>query len=209
MLCFVVLCFVVLCFVAVTFNDDDRETFSTSYPRCVPLPHPPTSPTLTSSTSLSSLHPPPPSHPPTSTLPSLSAHQHTEVCINPHVTTCRSRSIFYLISTSSRYLPHLDMYPVSKVLAFSDEQLVAVGLKVPPTDPISALLSSVIGKTDKGSDNSDPQVIHPSIFPFAPAHNTSLRHHLHTKTHPFQHILSTHPLNNTYNQSLISTLTHY
>lgn len=35
---------------------------------------------------------------------------------------------------------------IAKVLAFDDEQLVAVGLKVPPIDLVGSLLSAVIGR---------------------------------------------------------------
>lgn len=35
---------------------------------------------------------------------------------------------------------------IAKVLAFDDEQLIAVGLKVPPIDIFGAILSTVIGK---------------------------------------------------------------
>ena len=33
---------------------------------------------------------------------------------------------------------------ISKVLAFNDDQLIIVGLKVPPTDVFTSLLSSII-----------------------------------------------------------------
>jgi hypothetical protein len=35
---------------------------------------------------------------------------------------------------------------IAKVLAFDDEQLIAVGLKVPPIDLIGTLLTTVIGR---------------------------------------------------------------
>ena len=35
---------------------------------------------------------------------------------------------------------------IAKVLAFDDEQLIAVGLKVPPIDLIGSLLSTVMGR---------------------------------------------------------------
>ncbi len=35
---------------------------------------------------------------------------------------------------------------IAKVLAFDDEQLIAVGLKVPPIDLLGSLLSTVIGR---------------------------------------------------------------
>ena len=35
---------------------------------------------------------------------------------------------------------------IAKVLAFDDEQLIAVGLKVPPIDIFATILSTVIGK---------------------------------------------------------------
>jgi hypothetical protein len=35
---------------------------------------------------------------------------------------------------------------IAKVLAFNDEQLIAVGLKVPPIDIFATILTTVIGK---------------------------------------------------------------
>lgn len=35
---------------------------------------------------------------------------------------------------------------IAKVLSFDDEQLIAVGLKVPPIDLLGSLLSTVIGR---------------------------------------------------------------
>ncbi len=35
---------------------------------------------------------------------------------------------------------------IAKVLAFDDEQLIAVGLKVPPIDLIGTLLTTVMGR---------------------------------------------------------------
>lgn len=35
---------------------------------------------------------------------------------------------------------------IAKVLSFTDEQLVVVGLKVPPIDLLSSIVTTVIGK---------------------------------------------------------------
>jgi hypothetical protein len=52
---------------------------------------------------------------------------------------------------------------IAKVLIFNDEQKVAVGLKVAPTNLISSLIASVIGnssggRSDSAGDAEEPQV---------------------------------------------------
>ncbi len=52
---------------------------------------------------------------------------------------------------------------IAKVLAFGDEQKVAVGLKVAPTNLISSLFASVIGSGSAASAPQEVEVRHPSV----------------------------------------------
>jgi len=53
----------------------------------------------------------------------------------------------FLSSLITNYCRSVDVLKIiAKVLSFTDEQLVVVGLKVPPIDLLSSIVTTVIGK---------------------------------------------------------------
>ncbi len=53
----------------------------------------------------------------------------------------------FLSSPITNYCRSVDVLKIiAKVLSFTDEQLVVVGLKVPPIDLLSSIVTTVIGK---------------------------------------------------------------